>query len=234
MPVGSFFRRLLYGLHFREANFLLSDAVNDNSKLMYVRNPRDAGGAGGAVPDPRRRPVPGRGRRADPSGSSTATRPSATYPYSQRVDLQRGHSDDADRRRARSLLARQNVNYIRNSVKATVDAYDGTVTLYEFDETDPVLKAWNKAFGGDLIKPKAEIPAELAAHFRYPEDLFKVQRDLLAAVPRQRPERSSSPGQDFWEVPDDPAAPIQSASRQAAAVLPAHPVPRRSRPSGSS
>ena len=77
------------------------------------------------------------------------------------------------------LLARQNINYIRNSVKATVDAYDGTVTLYEFDENDPVLKAWNKAFGGNLVKPKAEIPPELAAHFRYPADLFKVQRDLL-------------------------------------------------------
>ena len=104
---------------------------------------------------------------------------SATYPYSQRVNLQDETTDELTGRGTVRSWPGENVNYIRNSVKATVDAYDGTVTLYEFDETDPVLKAWNKAFGGDLVKPKAEIPAELAAHFRYPADLFKVQRNLL-------------------------------------------------------
>ena len=70
------------------------------------------------------------------------------------------------------------VNYMRNSVKATVDAYDGTVTLYAFGQ-DPIRDAWNKAFGGKLIKPESAIPADLCAHFRYPEDQLKVQRDLL-------------------------------------------------------
>ena len=64
---------------------------------------------------------------------------------------------------------------MRNSVKATVDAYDGTVTLYEWDDQDPILKAWGEVFPG-LLKAASEIPDELLSHLRYPEDLFKVQR----------------------------------------------------------
>ena len=104
------------------------------------------------------------------------------------------------------LQAKQNINYIRNSVKATVDAYNGTVTLYSFDDNDPILKAWNKAFGGNIIKPKlAPSRRTLAEHFRYPEDLFKVQRDLLSKFHVNDPKQFNS-GQDFWQVPDDPAA----------------------------
>jgi hypothetical protein len=88
-------------------------------------------------------------------------------------------------------------------VKATVDAYDGTVTLYSFDDSDPVLKTWNAAFGGDIIKPKSEIPDALAAHFRYPEDLFKVQRNVLARYHVSNPQEFYG-GQDFWKVPNDP------------------------------
>jgi uncharacterized membrane protein (UPF0182 family) len=88
-------------------------------------------------------------------------------------------------------------------VKATVDAYDGTVTLYQFDEADPILQAWNKAFG-NIIKPKKDIPNDLAAHFRYPEDLFKVQRDLLAKFHINDPREFNS-AQNFWQVPEDPA-----------------------------
>ena len=97
---------------------------------------------------------------------------------------------------------------MRNSVKATVDAYDGTVKLYQFDDQDPVLKAWNQAFGGHLITPKAEIPPELAAHFRYPADLFKVQRNLLSKFHVTNPAEFFS-GQDFWQVPNAPDNPDQ-------------------------
>jgi uncharacterized membrane protein (UPF0182 family) len=129
---------------------------------------------------------------------------SATFPYSQQVDL-RSATSDTTSDRGTVLQAKQNINYIRNSVKATVDAYDGTVTLYAFDDNDPVLKAWNKAFGGNIIKPKSAISPELAAHFRYPEDLFKVQRDLLSKFHVSDPKQFNS-GQDFWQVPDDPAS----------------------------
>ena len=102
-------------------------------------------------------------------------------------------------------MVNNEVGYIRNSVKATVDAYDGSVDLYAFDEEDPVLKAWMGAFP-DTVKPASEISDSLRDHLRYPEDLFKVQRELLARY------HVSDPGvffnnDAFWSVPNDPTAP---------------------------
>ena len=100
------------------------------------------------------------------------------------------------------LAPDKQVSYIRNSVKATVDAYDGTVTLYAQDEADPVLQAWMKVFPG-TVKPKSDISPELAEHLRYPEDLFKVQRALLAKYHVNDPVTFFSTS-DFWDVPLDP------------------------------
>jgi hypothetical protein len=99
-------------------------------------------------------------------------------------------------------LPTDEINYVRNAVKATVDAYDGTVTLYEWDETDPILQAWRGAFPG-TVKDKSEIPPALMEHLRYPEDLFKVQREILARY------HVTDPGtfygsNDLWKVPADP------------------------------
>ncbi|MGN9779079.1 UPF0182 family membrane protein [Micromonospora sp. H33] len=204
VEIGSFTRRLLYAIKEQESNFLLSEAVNENSKLLYVRNPRER--VEKVAPfltvdgDPYPAVVGGRVQWII-DGYTTA----ATYPYAERINLQTETTDELTNR-GTFQLARENVNYIRNSVKATVDAYDGTVTLYEFDDSDPVLKAWNKAFGGDLVKPKSEIPAELSAHFRYPADLFKVQRNLLTRFHVTNPGDFYS-GQDFWQVPNVPDAP---------------------------
>jgi uncharacterized membrane protein (UPF0182 family) len=204
IAVGSFVRKMLYSVRFAEGNFLLSDAVNDASKLIYVRDPRSR--VEKVAPfltldgDPYPAVVDGRIQWIV-DGYTTA----ATYPYAQRVNLQ-SETSDALTGRGTFALARENVNYIRNSVKATVDAYDGTVTLYEFDETDPVLKAWNAAFGGKLVKPRSDIPDELAAHFRYPADLFKVQRNLLAKFHVTEPAEYFS-GQNFWQVPNAPDDP---------------------------
>ncbi|MGN9802517.1 UPF0182 family membrane protein [Micromonospora sp. L32] len=204
VEIGSFTRRLLYAIKEQESNFLLSEAVNDNSRLLYVRNPRDR--VEKVAPfltldgDPYPAVVGGRIQWIV-DGYTTA----ATYPYAERVNLQTETADELTNR-GTFQLARENVNYMRNSVKATVDAYDGTVRLYEFDETDPVLKAWNKAFGGDLVLPKTAIPAELAEHFRYPADMFKVQRNLLTKFHVTDPGDFYS-GQDFWQVPNVPDAP---------------------------
>ena len=91
---------------------------------------------------------------------------------------------------------------MRNSVKATVDAYDGTVTLYQVDRHDPVLQTWMRAFPG-TVKSEDDIPDELRAHFRYPEDLFKVQRELLAKYHVDEP-REFFTTNAFWSVPSDP------------------------------
>jgi uncharacterized membrane protein (UPF0182 family) len=95
------------------------------------------------------------------------------------------------------------VSYIRNSVKATVDAYNGTVTLYQWDEKDPVLKSWMKAFP-KTVKPKSAISKDLFEHLRYPEDLFRVQRDILSSY-HVKDAASFYGGQDFWRVPSDPS-----------------------------
>ncbi|MEU8049176.1 UPF0182 family membrane protein [Micromonospora haikouensis] len=204
VEIGSFSRRLLYAIKEQESNFLLSEAVNENSKLLYVRNPRDR--VEKVAPfltldgDPYPAVVGGRVQWIV-DGYTTA----ATYPYAERVNLQSETTDELTGR-GTFQLARENVNYIRNSVKATVDAYDGTVRLYEFDQTDPVLKAWNKAFGGDLVLPNDKIPAELREHFRYPADLFKVQRNLLTKFHVTDPGDFYS-AQDFWQVPNVPDNP---------------------------
>nr|MDT0662816.1 UPF0182 family protein [Micromonospora sp. DSM 115978] len=226
VEIGSFPRRLLYAIKEQEPNFLLSDAVNDNSKLLYVRNPRDR--VEKVAPfltldgDPYPAIIDGRVQWIV-DGYTTA----ATYPYAEQVNLQEQTADELTGL-GTFQLARENVNYIRNSVKATVDAYDGTVKLYEFDETDPVLRAWNKAFGGDLVVPKAETPASLVAHFRYPADLFKVQRNLLSRFHVTDPSGFFS-GQDFWEVPNVPDAP-DSGTKQPPYYLytqfPEQPEPR--------
>lgn len=204
VEIGSFFRRLVFAIKNTESNFLLSDAVNSDSRLMYIREPRDR--VEKVAPfltidgDPYPAVVDGRITWIL-DGYTT----SASYPYAQKVNLATETQDELTGQ-GTFALARDDVNYMRNSVKATVDAYDGTVKLYEFDENDPVLKAWNKAFGGDLIIPKADTPASLEAHFRYPQDLFKVQRNLLTRFHVTDPQAFFS-GQDFWQVPNAPDAP---------------------------
>jgi uncharacterized membrane protein (UPF0182 family) len=203
ISVGSYWRRVLYAYKYRETNFLISSVFNEKSKIMYVRDPRAR--VQKVAPfltldgDPYPAVVNGRILWIL-DGYTTAD----TYPYSEQVDLQSATSDTQTSEGFIAAQAQQNINYLRNSVKATVDAYTGEVKLYEFGDRDPVLQAWNKAFGGKLIAPNNQIPAQLAAHFRYPEDQFKVQRQLLTRFHVSDPAQFYS-GQDFWQVPDDPA-----------------------------
>jgi uncharacterized membrane protein (UPF0182 family) len=201
-------RKLAYALKYREPNLLLSDAIKDDSRLMYVRSPRERV----------EKVAPFLELDADPYPAAVGGRivwivdgytTSSGYPYSQSVDFGDAVADS----QSRGLAVQARVNYIRNSVKATVDAYDGTVTLYEFGEPDPVLQTWNKAFGGDLVRPESEISEELRAHFRYPEDLFKVQRDLLEEY-HVTDALEFFTRRDFWETPPDPAAAINSAQSE--------------------
>ena len=199
-------RKLAYALKYREPNLLLSDAIQDDSRLMYIREPRERV----------EKVAPFLELDADPYPAAVDGRivwivdgytTSSGYPYSQRTDFGEVTVDS----QSGGVGLRQQVNYVRNSVKATVDAYDGTVTLYAFGEPDPVLQSWNKAFGGDLVKPESEISADLRAHLRYPEDLFKVQRELLARYHVEDAEEFFS-REDFWEIPADPAEAVNNAT----------------------
>ena len=199
VSIGSTWRQLLYALKFGDKNLLFSSGVNSKSRLLYVRNPRDrvAKVAPFLTLDSDPYPAIVSGRVVWIVDGYTTT---DGFPYAARTSLSSATTDTLTQGRSRKPAGQ--VNYIRNSVKATVDAYDGTVTLYQWGPTDPVLQTWMKAFPG-IIKPQRDISPELLAHLRYPEDLFKVQRELLT---RYHIDNSHSfyNGTDYWKVPDDP------------------------------
>ncbi|MGH3544391.1 MAG: UPF0182 family protein, partial [Mycobacteriales bacterium] len=200
VELESFGRRLAYAAYFKQKNFLLSDALHNDSKVLYVRDPRSRieKVAPFLTLDGDSYPAVVNGKVVWIVDGYTT---SNAYPYSQHQGLGEAASDSLTGRGTQAQANNQ-INYIRNSVKATVDAYDGTVKLYQWDATDPILKAWNKAFDG-IIEPKSKIPPQLAEHFRYPEDMFKVQRQAIATYHVSDP-REFFNGQDFWKVPDDP------------------------------
>jgi uncharacterized membrane protein (UPF0182 family) len=202
VPIGGLFDRTLYAIRFKEKNLLLSGAIGKDSRILYDRSPRER--VEKAAPwlkvdgNPYPAVVDGRIQWIV-DGYTTAD----DYPYSERTSLADATRDtNTESSVSVAAQARDQINYIRNSVKATVDAYDGTVRLYAWDPTDPVLKTWMKAFPG-TVRPRSAISPDLLAHFRYPEDLFKVQRRVLAHYHVQNPQAFYG-GQDFWEIPDDP------------------------------
>ncbi len=198
VKLDSGFRKLLYALKFKEKNLLLSNALTSDSKLMYLRKPAER--VGKVAPflkldgDPYPAIVDGRILWIV-DGYTT----SSGYPYAQRTSL----GDVVTDSRGRALVDAE-VNYIRNSVKATVDAFTGKVTLYTWDDKDPVLKTWRKAFPG-LVEDGSKISPDLKAHLRYPEDFFKVQRELLGQY-HVTDAQAFYGKEDFWQVPADPTS----------------------------
>ena len=200
--IDSFLHKLLYAAKFQDKNLLLSGAVNKNAKILYDRSPREM--VQKAAPwltldgDPYPTVVNGRILWIV-DGYTT----SSSYPYSEEMSLGEATRDTiTDTRQAVAQQADDHINYMRNSVKATVDAYDGSVHLYQWDENDPVTKTWMKVFK-DTVQPRSSIPPELEAHFRYPQDLFKVQRKILTKYHVTDPSAFYN-GEGFWEVPQDP------------------------------
>jgi uncharacterized membrane protein (UPF0182 family) len=127
----------------------------------------------------------------------------SNFPYSQKESLADLTADTLTKTDKTAAQPNKDINYIRNSVKATVDAYTGKVTLYAWDQTDPVLQAWMKAFPG-LVQPKASMPSSIQSHVRYPEDLFEVQRALIGTYHVDDPVTFYNAG-NKWNVPVDPA-----------------------------
>ncbi|NUR25587.1 MAG: UPF0182 family protein [Catenulispora sp.] len=200
VPVGSFLNKLLYSVKFQDPKILLSNGVNADSRILYDRDPKQRVQA--VAPwltiDGTTYPVVVGGRIKWVVDGYTTT---AAYPYSTSTQLE-DVAKDSHADSARDPLNAGRVNYVRNSVKATVDAYDGTVTLYAWDEADPILKAWMKAFPG-TVKPRSAIAPDLLSHLRYPQDLFKAQRDILGRYHVTDPQEFFG-GSSFWSVPNDP------------------------------
>ena len=196
VPIGNWFNRFVFAAKFTERNILFSRAIGSGSKVILYRDPteRVQHVAPWLTTDANAYPAAVSGRIVWIVDAYTTL---DTYPYAQHSSLE-GPVTSA----TGTLRPGKNVAYVRNSVKATVDAYDGTVTLYQFDTNDPVLQAWMRAFPG-TVKSEHDIPDELRAHFRYPEDLFKVQRELLAKYHVDEP-REFFTTNAFWSVPSDP------------------------------
>jgi uncharacterized membrane protein (UPF0182 family) len=194
------FNRLVFALKFQSEEILLSDAVTNDSQIIYDRNPlqRVQKVAPYLTLDSDPYPTVVDGRVVWVVDGYTT---SANYPYSKMESLSSVISDQAQ---STNAFVMDNVNYIRNSVKATVDAYDGSVTLYAWDEQDAVLKTWQKIYPSNL-KPLSAMSGELMSHVRYPTDLFKAQRSILGQY-HVTDAGSFYSGDDSWVTPNDPTA----------------------------
>ncbi|MEV7860064.1 UPF0182 family protein [Streptomyces hirsutus] len=195
--------RAAYAAAFSEPQILYSGAIGEGSRILYNRTPKERveavapwltidGDAYPAVVD---------GRIQWIVDAYTTTN---GYPYASRTTLGDTTADSLTATNDnRAVVAQENrVNYIRNSVKATVDAYSGEVKLYQWDTKDPILKTWMKAFP-DTVEPRSEISSGLMDHLRYPQDLFKVQRELLTRY-HVKDATTFLSGSEVWQVPDDP------------------------------
>ena len=189
--IGSFFRRLGFALRYSELNLLISNQLSDDSKLIMERN------------------IVSRVKKAAPF-LYTDNDPylalidgnlfwiidmytvSDKYPYAQPADTRRINANSG---------LPVNFNYLRNSVKAVVNAYDGTMNFYVVDENDPIMTAYNDIFP-DLFSPKSEMSSELLDHIRYPEDLFTIQSDMYRDYHMTDP-RVFYADEDPWVIPSD-------------------------------
>ncbi|MGH3519885.1 MAG: UPF0182 family protein [Haloechinothrix sp.] len=198
VPIDGWLNRLVFAAQYNERNILFSTAIGEGSKIMYNRDPRDRvkKKAPWLTVDGDPYPAVINGRIQWIVDGYTTTN---NYPYAQKTQLGEVTEDTLT---GVARLANKPISYIRNSVKATVDAYDGTVTLYAMEDDEPILNAWQSIFP-DLIKPSSEISDELRAHLRYPEDIFKVQRDLVTKYHVGSPQEFFSTN-TFWSVPADP------------------------------
>ena len=189
--IGSFFRRLGFALRYSELNLLISNQLSDDSKLIMERN------------------VVSRVKKAAPF-LYTDNDPylalidgklfwiidmytvSDKYPYAQPADTRRINENSG---------LPMNFNYLRNSVKAVVNAYDGTINFYIVDENDPLISSYNDIFP-NLFTSKSLMSSELLDHIRYPEDLFTIQSDMYRDYHMTDP-RVFYADEDPWVIPSD-------------------------------
>jgi uncharacterized membrane protein (UPF0182 family) len=196
IPLSNVLRRAMFAWKFRDYNLLVSGSISSNSRIMIYRD----------IQTRVQKPVPFLKFDNDPYLAIVSGRPvwiwdaytyTNEYPYSQQVDL----SQAAPGQDSSSTLLQGNVNYLRNSVKAVVDAYNGSITYYA-NLADPIVKVWSQAFPG-LFTDINAAPQDLWQHFRYPENLFQVQASQYAAY-HVTNATDFYQKRDFWAIPDDP------------------------------
>jgi uncharacterized membrane protein (UPF0182 family) len=178
VPVHSFLRKLLFAVYFRDANIVLSPLLKPESRFLYFRDIKTR--ASRVAPflqldqDPYM--VISQGRLFwIQDGYTTADR----YPY--------------------STPTRGAANYIRNSVKIILDAYNGSADIYVSDPDDPLIQVYQRIFPG-IFRPLDEMPADLRRHLRYPEDIFRIQTYIYSIYHMTHPQIFYNK-EDLWEIP---------------------------------
>lgn len=179
VPIASTLRKLLFAMRFQSLNIMLSGDLSDSTRVLFYRNVRER--AEKALPFLRFDPDPflvvtDSGHLVWMLDAYTAT---SRYPYSARMG--------------------DGTNYLRNSVKITVDAYDGDIRAYLSDPSDPMIATLAKIYPG-LLRPMDEMPADLRSHVRYPEALFDAQTRLYATYHMTDPETFYH-REDQWQIP---------------------------------
>ena len=206
--LDSAFKKLIYALKFQSEQIFLASSVNDQSEILYDRDPvtRVQKVAPYLTLDSDAYPSVVDNRVVWIVDGYTT---SANYPYSTPVSLSEAI---ADTQTPPQPYALDSINYMRNSVKATVDAYSGEVTLYAWDDEEPLLQTWQKIFPSTL-KPMSDMSGDLMSHVRYPADMFKVQRAILGQYHVTDPGSFYSKD-DAWISPNDPDSPPTNPTLQ--------------------
>jgi uncharacterized membrane protein (UPF0182 family) len=213
VKVGNIFRRAALFLRFGDVKVLISSQITPNSRALYLRDIRDR--VHKAAPflkfDADPYPVLINGRMLWVIDGYTTT---DRYPYSQSYTPETGRLNSSSGLQTR-------LNYVRNSIKATIDSYDGTVKFYVYDDLqhpDPIVKAYRKAFPR-LFTDRSQMPAGLVDHLRYPEDLFRVQSDRFADYHVTDPATFYQRGRQ-WAVAQDPGSGVLQSTQPTAAPAP--------------
>jgi uncharacterized membrane protein (UPF0182 family) len=179
VPIGSALRQILYAFQLGSLKILLSDDIRGNARILYRRNVMDRATTAMPFLDFDTDPY----LIIDDAGKLEwildAYTTSDMYPYSQRTS--------------------EGTNYMRNSVKVVIDAYDGTVDAYIADPNDPVIATYARIFGS-IFKPLTAMPADIRRHVRYPGDLFRLQTALHATYHMLQPEAFYH-REDQWQIP---------------------------------
>lgn len=186
VEINSPLRRLMYSLRFGSLKLFLSSDITKESRILYYRNIKERVSKIAPFLAFDRDPyfVIAEGKMYWILDAYTAT---DRYPYSQQLELDGGPSTSL------------RVNYIRNSVKAVVDAYDGTIKFYQADLDDPIIKTYTKIFPKTFQKLE-EMPKSLISHLRYPEDIFTLQTAIYTTYHMDDPQIFYNK-EDQWEIP---------------------------------
>ena len=191
VSIGSFFKRLGFALRYSELNLLISNQLSDDSKLIMERN----------IVSRVKKAAPFLYTDNDPylaliSGDLfwiiDMYTVSDKYPYAQPADTRRINENSG---------LPMNFNYLRNSVKAVVNAYDGTIDFYVVDSKDPIIQSYQDIFP-DLFSPETDMSSDLLDHIRYPEDLFTIQSDMYRDYHMTDPKVFYA-DEDPWVIPTD-------------------------------